>query len=390
MMMYAACFLFFVQASPPESIVPWGGTDFLQYYAANQMLLDKQNPYDRELNQARQESYGRTGRMEMFTPPTGLLPSLPLSWLTFHQAIVANIAINIALLVICAACWTWLLFSGRWNYLPQVVLALPLWLPCLAVVAIGQTSAWPFAGITLWLFFLVRGRPGWAGAFLALTVIKPHLGLMGGMLAGGYAIRYRQGKMIAAFLLALAAIFGLTLWLRPTIWQDYLTAIRTGPPPTQIATATLDGFARWYLGQFFGVISWILWAIGILGAALLGLTSPRWQPFDTTGTFPPRREGIILRTALVCMATVAVVPYAFSMDFVFLLPGFILAVGAWLGRERYWQVSLAVWLGLELWMVAGRVWLWNEHAYWIVPWVGLASLPFALSFKPQSHDSIRV
>ena len=74
---------------------------------------------------------------------------------------------------------------------------------------------------------------------------------------------------------------------------------------------------------------------------------------------------------MICIAAIAFVPYAFTMDFVFMLPGFILAIGTWLRRDRYWQLALLGWLALDLFLVVGVHCSWGEYQYWFIPWIGL-------------------
>jgi len=366
----ALCIVLLTMLDPPT--VPWGGGDYVQYHVAWELLFSGQNPYDHELAGPKQVYYGGSEPMKMFAPAWSMLPSLPLAGLTFSQAVIVNIVINVLLLIFVALCWMRLLFPGQPSYLPIAVITLPLWLPCISMVAMGQISAWPLVGFTGWLYCKIHRRPVPAGLFLALTIIKPHLGLLPGVFAGIYSLRHFQWKTLLAFTLAVLAATVLMMWLRPTIWIDYWDALHSGVSPTQIRTATFDGWGRYHFGQAIRYVSWGLWGIALLLAALAGWRCPRisaQREGDTSRS--SAEETLVTWSALICTASIAFVPYAFSMDFVFMLPCFILALGAWLRRDRYWQFALVGWLTLELCLVTGVLNEWGEYQYWFIPWLGL-------------------
>jgi len=334
----------------------WGGNDFVQYYVAAGLLRDGENPYDRKLAEARQLELGRSTGVATFAPPWGLLPALALTGLPFQTAVAVNVVMNLVLLVLCATAWIDLLFPGR-PRLMVALIALPVWMPCLAVVGIGQLSLWPLAGFTGWLWLTTRGRHNLAAAVLALTLIKPHLGLLPGLFVAARWVRQRQWTPVVLFLAAFLGLTAVTLWLRPAIWTEYFQGLSTGIGPGQFRTATLDGWGRETLGQEFRLVSWAVWGIALAWSVRAGW---RW----------PEGE-LCSRAPVVTAMALATAPYAFSFDFVFLLPGFLLAAGRMLANVPGWRWGMAAWLALEGWMVAGKLVPWEEAAYWFVPWLGL-------------------
>jgi hypothetical protein len=372
------CLIVLTLADPPA--MQWGGVDYVQYHVAWELILAGKNPYEHERAGQMQMAHGRVKPVQMYAPAWSLLPSLPLVGLPFHQAVIANVIINCFVLILVSLCWAHLLFPGQRNMLVISVVALPLWLPCLAMVAIGQISVWPLLSFTAWLFCTTRRQPTLAGCFLALTIIKPHLGLLPGVFAGMYALRHAQWKTVAAFILCVLAATALMWWLRPTIWGEYLAAMNEGIAPSQIATATFDGWGRYYFGHSLRYLTWTCWALALLVAAIAGWRCPQLSTAANTTYKPAQANTLVAWSALCLSVSIVVVPYAFSMDFVFMLPGFILALGAWVNRDRYWQVIITVWLVLELWMVAARSYSWDEHYYWFIPWIGLL-----MSITMQRH-----
>src|SRR5690349_3736082 len=90
---------FLLMMSAPAALT-WGGTDFVQYYVAAELLNAGKNPYDRAAAEARQKELGRETGVATYAPPWALLLALPLSDLPLQQAILVNIVLNVLLLVL--------------------------------------------------------------------------------------------------------------------------------------------------------------------------------------------------------------------------------------------------------------------------------------------------
>jgi hypothetical protein len=368
--MVATVVLLFAQFVPGAPLIPWGGTDFLQYYAANQLLLEGKNPYDRELNTAKQESFGRIIPIETYTPPWGFLPALPLSWLSFETAVRINILLNCLILALCGFWWTRLLFPEDPRLALFALISLPLWLPCLSVAGIGQISLWPLLGFTGWLYCTKRQRHVPAGLFLALTIIKPHLGILLGLFAGMDALRRRHWGVVTGFMVTFAFLTLLTFLLRISIWQDYVQSVQSSTSLALIHPATIAGWIKDNLGEPLPILTWAIWGLGLVLAGTAGW----WWSGPQTDSNQTRVQSLISWSAIMSIATVAVVPYAFSFDFVLMLPGFILAIGIAATRNGLrWRMAILVWLAMELCLVTGKLVTWSESSYCLIPWVGLAA-----------------
>jgi hypothetical protein len=371
--------------SESRATIPWGGTDFVQYYATARLLQQGQNPYDLELSSQIQMQLGRDQGLPTYGPPWCLLPAYLLGHLPFSEAVAINLGINGLLLLICTLCWTNLLFPEKKWLLPLAVAAIPIWLPTVLVLGMGQNSLWPLAGFTCWVWFTVR-RPLFsqllAGACLTLLVIKPHLGLLPGLFAGAFMLQHRQWRSILGFGLTLGVATLVTFWIRPSVWNEYLLALRTAPPPTQFYGATLDGWLRFNGGEGFRFLTWTVWVLGSLAGIVIGFRIPFSLPLNNgelegvNPTQPPLRNArseIVGCSAIVCTATLAVVPHAYSYDYVFMIPGFILALGSWIiWKERTMFLALIGWLLLVLFYSTGKSRVLQEHNLFIIPWSGLA------------------
>jgi hypothetical protein len=366
------CYLLIFAASLDKkpADIGWGGPDFVQYYVAWELIAEGKNPYDPTLAGPRQLAYGRDQVIETYAPPWSLLPALPVTGLPLPQAIIGFAIINLVLFVFCTLCWKSLLFPLSWRALPLMLCGVFFWLGTLALLGFGQISLWPFAGFTGWLYCTRRQRHVPAGLFLVLTIIKPHTALLPGVFAGIYSLRQRHWSTVAAFILGVLGATALTLWFRPTIWAEYLQGVRTGTSPMNFYTATLDGWLRVHFSESFRYLTWPLWLVAIAGTALIAWLLPRHGELSAD---LPEKEPLIAWSIVACLATVVFVPYGYSHDFVFMLPGFFVALRFWMTDRPGGRLGIAVWLVLYCLFMYLHLEHWTHDHYWIISWAGLAT-----------------
>lgn len=347
---------------PATALLPWGGSDFIQYYVTARLLLQRSDPYDLPTASRMQRDLGRTGAaLETYGPPPCLLPYLPLGLLPFREAVATNLVVSCLLLACCAWAWIAWLVGTREKFLMVCCLAaVPLWPPCLFVLGMGQNSILVLAGFTGCMACLRKGWVVAAGVCLSLAAVKPHLALALMLFALGWDASQRRLQLLAGLVLGLALAAVLVTWIRPPIWVEYVHFLARVAPPTQYHGATLDGWGRLYMGPWFRLISWPLWGLSVCAAGIVG---GRTRSLDAL----PRRGALAS-----CLALLGV-PHAFSYDFVLLLPVFVTVVGGVLGEHRArwaWKALLmALAVGV---LLVGKQWTWPEPAYWPVPWLAAA------------------
>ena len=69
--------------TPPQTAdspsIPFGGSDFKQYYTTSRLLLEGHNPYDYQRAGELQRVLGNKGDIQVpYGPPTSLLPFIPM------------------------------------------------------------------------------------------------------------------------------------------------------------------------------------------------------------------------------------------------------------------------------------------------------------------------
>jgi hypothetical protein len=346
----------FAQNAAAKPEIPFGGTDFKQYYATSRLLQAGENPYDYAKVGEIQQGLGAEGEPQVpYGPPTSLLPFIPLGGLDFPTAVRIQLGLNIALLAASGCLWGAMLFPSQpMKFIGAVCVF--LWLPSLILLGMGHVTGWTLFGFTAWCALMRAERPTLAGAVLALSIIKPHLAfaLVGYAMLSG--LRRRQWRMIAAFIGTVLLMSLVMAIIRPAIWGEYLASIPQSNP-SRLLGATLDGFVRTYLGNTYRYAGYVftltLWAL-IAWLAWMG-------------------EMIPTRWALVPAVALAATPYAFTYDYVLALPGFVFAVGSWrygVGVRRYFL--LGAWLAVNAFYTFGKSEHWREEVYFVIPWATLA------------------
>jgi hypothetical protein len=197
----------------------------------------------------------------------------------------------------------------------------------------GQITAYHALGLALCLGWW-RRAPLWAGAALALTAAKPHLGLAPtGALIVTAALtgRWRVPAGLAA---ATLASFALTLGLRPQWLGQWYEAVLNPPPEVVTARAkyapTVAHFAgRWLPSDVAAVVS-----VLVTAGAAVGLV--RWLAAARSGLAP---HAVV---AVTVPAVFLLTPYAQGYDLSLLSVSGALLAGAWFrvqGTRRRWLGS---------------------------------------------------
>ena len=149
--------------------------DFLEYWASARLNLRGENPYDPERLLAEQQTADpdRTKAVMMWNPPPALAVYMPLAPVPARWA--ASIWIALQLLAVMVACdLLWRAYApNRPRWIAQIVglSFVGTWW----VVAYGQNTGLLLLGLAGFLHATRKEQPVAAGAWAALTALKPHL-----------------------------------------------------------------------------------------------------------------------------------------------------------------------------------------------------------------------
>jgi hypothetical protein len=259
-----------------------GAKDFIDYWCAGQLLWHGENPYD----------FGKLCRLEaehgvppesqsvVWNPPWLLVWICPLLLLPFGAAAVAWLVLSGAT-ILASAGVVWRTFAGPSppnRALPAAWVAAFAFFPTLSTLGMGQVSSLLLLGVAGFLCSASRRRDYLAGAFLALTTIKPHVLYLFWVGAAWWVIAERRWKVAAGF----CALLLPTLAILTLLWPEWLTGYRTAmaEPPLYWITPTVGGMLRFWVFPTAPQVQFLpplVFGLALLGCLLVKRPSLDWR-----------------------------------------------------------------------------------------------------------------
>jgi hypothetical protein len=195
--------------------------DLVEYWSAARLLVHGENPYSPSRMLAIEKSAGsnQADPLLMWNPPWTLAFVAPMGWLSYRATYLLWLAINFAILVICAN-KLWIYYGGSPEKRFVAWIIALTFVPTLTVLGLGQIGPLILLGITL--FLLWRDSHPWlAGAVTVLIGIKPQLCYLFWIALLFWVIRERRWRVLAGAAIAFAAATLVPLLFRPSIFADY-------------------------------------------------------------------------------------------------------------------------------------------------------------------------
>lgn len=286
--------------------------DSIAYWAAGDLLLRNQNPYDAGavLTVETAHGYHETKPLVLRTPPWSLLMVLPLGLVGPFWAWMSWIALSIAsLLLTMRLCWK--MYGG-----PDVSQNL-FWIvgyafaPVAACLVAGQMGLVLALGMVLFLW-IEPDHPLLAGVVLLLPFAKPHL-LSGFWLVFALWVVTRRRYLVGTGLaLSIVVASALALALDPGIFVHYREMLSRSSMGTEFIPAIsgvlrLLFFRRFFWVQFIPLVLGLAWSIRFY---VVHRSDWNW-----------RQHGPIL-----LIVSVLTTPYSWLTDEVVLLPAVLQAI----------------------------------------------------------------
>ncbi|CAN5323318.1 hypothetical protein BH11PLA2_BH11PLA2_00870 [soil metagenome] len=205
--------------------------DFVEYWSAGHAFLNGKNPYDPNVLLALQREATNTltldQAMMMWNPPWALGFVAPLGMLPAKTAHIAWLIVHFAVVLASIAMLLTVYGMPKDYWLIGFAVGM-IFAPLLLLIWYGQIGGFCLLGLAGFLYFDHRQRPVTAGAFAALTALKPHLLFGFGLMLLLDALVNRRGRRVllgggAAFLFA-----SLLAWaINPMVYNYYLDSIRS-------------------------------------------------------------------------------------------------------------------------------------------------------------------
>ena len=346
--------------------------DFVEYWAASRLLLSGKNPYGPQELFELQRSVGWSDSIPllMWNPPWTLSFTLPFGLASFDVAQVLWFLVNTFIVVFCAK-QLWFIYGGPPIAYRKAWLVLLTFAPAYLVLILGQIGPLILLGLVGFLLCARNKNWKWAGAFTILVFIKPQLLYLVWIALSLWTIEKRQWQLMTGVAVAGFIAATIPLMFSPSVYADYvqLNAIKTLPTPYDWQTPTVGGAARLLFGgakiwlQFvpsFIVITWLVF---------------HWQKSKHKWDWAEQLPSLIV-------VSLATAPFAWSFDYIVLLPA-IIQVASWLSRRGLlWYESPVVIVYGVIMMLYLLLFFVSPNDFWRF-WLGPAFVVAYVIFHRQ-------
>ena len=357
--------------------------DFSAYWVAARLLLNNGNAFLPAEQLEVQRSAGWTGftPLLIYWPPWTMSLLLPFGYLDHDTAqalwfLQNNVFIFVGVLLL------WRLYSNSPTLSRVGWVALLTFAPIYFALLLGQIGPLVLAGLIGFLFAARKQAWFLAGAWLSLASIKPHLLSLLWISALLWVVRERQWRLGAGFL----SIFGLMVIL-PTLWDrqiygTYMSVMsdRTVVLATDWANPTIGTAVNVFFGGKFGWLRWLPTIVSVFW--LLCYWQKNSNRWDWTVELP-----------LVVLVSIVAAPYAWTYDYVLLLPALMQGV-VWcsiaVNRQRVRWVSV-IYLAMGSISLLGKIIVRNDFWYfWLAPALLVIYLLLRREYKGVDMNAVSI
>jgi hypothetical protein len=163
----------------------------------------------------------------------------------------------------------WILYGGAPEDTRRVWLLGLLWSPTLLALRFGQLSPVMLLGLVGFLACVVHGREFAAGAFLALTAVKPQLVALVWVALGVWAVVDRHWKVFAGAAIAVVIGSVVALATNPLVFAQYFALMSSAPPTATFESPNIATVLRVFSGSEGSWPQQVPTAVGAAAVALL-------------------------------------------------------------------------------------------------------------------------
>ena len=346
--------------------------DFVEYWAASRLLLTGKNPYGPQELFELQRSVGWSDSIPllMWNPPWTLSFTLPFGLASFDVAQLLWLLFNTFIVVFCAK-QLWLIYGGPPTAYRKAWLVVLTFAPAYLVLLLGQIGPLILLGLVGFLHCARNKFWIWAGAFTILVFIKPHLLYLFWLALILWTIVKRQWSLMIGIIVSGFIAATIPLLFRPSVYTDYmqLNTIKNLPTPYDWQTPTIGGAARLLFG---GEKIWLQFVPCFIGIVWLLF---HWHKSKNQWEWTEQLPGLIV-------ASLATSPFAWSFDYIVLLPA-IIQVASWLSRQGVlWRESPVVMLYGVIMTLYLLLFFVSPNDFWRF-WLGPAFVVAYVMFHKQ-------
>ena len=346
--------------------------DFVEYWAASRLLLTGKNPYGPQELFELQRSVGWSDSIPllMWNPPWTLSFTLPFGLASFDVAQFLWLLLNIFIVIFCAK-QLWFLYGGQPTAYRRAWLVVLTFAPAYLVLLLGQIGPLILLGLVGFLHCARDNQWKWAGALAVLVSIKPHLLYLFWIALVLWTIEKRQWQLMKGAAVAGFIAATIPLLFSPSVYADYvqLNTIKTLPTPYDWQTPTIGVAARLLFGAEKIWLQFVPCVIGIIWLLF------HWRKSKNHWNW-------IEQLPILIVASLATSAFAWSFDYIVLLPA-IMQAASWLSRRPvFFRESPAIIVYLIIMTLYVLLFFLSPNDFWRF-WLGPAFVVAYMIFQKQ-------
>lgn len=245
--------------------------DFFTFWEAPYLLLQGKDAYDASDWVQVHQQYGFPPAnptylyplpLAILMLPLGLLPPLTAAVLWTALSLVA-ILFSIQLIL------SYLRAYLPMSYLLPVLCGIFFFRPVAVTIYINQLDGFILLGLVVGVLLWMRGKSFLGGILIALSVLKPQLGVPVMGLMGLWQLHQRQWKAIAGEVLGLGLLFGLGMLFDSAWLLRWLTIGGNKVSQNFYSTPTLWGLSSMICRPSLDCVRWLGAILALLGIGLI-------------------------------------------------------------------------------------------------------------------------
>jgi hypothetical protein len=346
--------------------------DFVEYWAATRLLLTGNNPYGPQELFELQRSVGWTDSIPllMWNPPWTLSFILPFGLASFDIAQFSWLLLNTFIVLLCAK-QLWLLYGGAPTAYRTAWLVVLTFAPAYLVLILGQIGPLILLGLVGFLHCARAKHWKWAGALTILVSIKPHLLYLFWIALVLWIFEKRQWQLMIGVMVSGFIAATIPLLFSPSVYADYIQLNRTAklPTPFDWQTPTMGQAARFF---FAPEAVWLQFVPSLIGVFWLLF---HWHKSKNQWEWSAQLPILIV-------ASLATTSFAWSFDYIVLLPAIIQAASWLSGRQELSCKTPVIIVYVMIMALYMLVFFLSPNDFWRF-WLGPAFVIAYLIFHKQ-------
>jgi hypothetical protein len=273
--------------------IQWPLDDFAEYWAAGRLNAAGQNPYDPAAVLREEQTIGwpQPQPVMMYNPPWTLALAMPMGAIEFRLARSIWLPIQI-LITLWSASRLWILYGGAPRYTVRACCLALVWMPTLIALRMGQLSPVMLLGLVGFLWSLSRGHAAAAGAFFALTAVKPQLVALVWVVLLLWVIVERRWAVLAGVTACIVSTGLVALATNPSVFLQYQYLMESAPPTLEFESPNLATLLRLAAGTTGSWPQFVPTYLGVVGVSLL------WYRKRATWEWPLQLPRLVLLSCL--------------------------------------------------------------------------------------------